>query len=210
MGQVYSAHRFHVFEGARLTARCSVPNNQNRRSRGEDAGFTLIELMVAIAVIAILLAIAVPSFVSFTQTNRVAAEVNSLAGDLQFARAEAIKEGQPVSLCAANAAGTACAATAGAWQGGWIVFSDPNQNQTVDAGEPILRRQIPWKSTDTFTASNSISAISYSRDGFAIGLGGIVGAGGVATWTLQTSPVNAAACRQLIVNIVGHQQVQPC
>ena len=69
---------------------------------------TLLELLTVIAVIAVLMAIAVPSFVSLTQTNRVAGEINALAGDLQFARAEAIKEGLPVSLCVANAAGTSC------------------------------------------------------------------------------------------------------
>lgn len=165
---------------------------------------TLLELLTVIAVIAILMAIAVPSFVSLTQTNRVAGEVNALAGDLQFARAEAIKEGLPVSLCVANAAGTSCS-NVNTWQNGWIVFSDPNGNKVVDAGDLVLRKQIPWKSADTFTASDStaasIGAITYGRDGFAINLAGTV------TWTLHTQPVNTSATRCVTLNIVGHQQV---
>lgn len=167
---------------------------------------TLLELLTVMAVIAVLMAIAVPSFVSLTQTNRVAGEVNALAGDLQFARAEAVKEGLPVSICA-SPNGASCLGTA-TWNTGWIVFSDPNGNKAVDAGDLILRRQPPWKSTDTFAAadnaSNAVAAVSYSRDGFAINLAG------TATWTLHTQPVNTSASRCLTLNIVGHQQVQPC
>ena len=164
------------------------------------AGVTLLELLTVLTVIAILLAIAIPSFVSFTQTNRVAGEVNALSGDLQFARAEAIKEGLPVSICASSN-GTSCLGpTTSIWNTGWIVFSDANGNQTVDAGDLILRKQIPWTSTDTFTTA-SVGAVTYNRDGFAIGLPGTL------TWTLHTSPLNSTAIRCVNLNIAGHQQV---
>mgnify|MGYP001546341664 CR=1 FL=1 len=55
-------------------------------SLGRAAGMTLLELLTVLAVAAVLLTIAVPSFVSLTQTNRVAGEINALSGDLQFAR----------------------------------------------------------------------------------------------------------------------------
>jgi type IV fimbrial biogenesis protein FimT len=161
---------------------------------------TLLELLTVLAVIAVLLAIAVPSFVSLTQTNRVAGEVNALSGALQFARAEAIKEGVPVTICASSN-GTSClGASTSAWNTGWIVFSDTNGNKAVDAGDLILRKQIPWTSTDTFTTAN-VGAVTYSRDGFAIGLAGAV------TWTLHTSPLNTSATRCVYLNIAGHQQV---
>ena len=170
---------------------------------------TAIELLTVMAVIAILLAIAVPSFVSLTQTNRVAGEVNALAGDLQFARAEAVKEGLPVSICASSN-GTSCLGTAtSTWNTGWIVFSDANGNQAVNAGDLVLRKQTAWTSTDTFTAADSsgnpVGAISYSRDGFAINLGTPP-----VTWTLHTVPLNTSASRCMTLNLVGHQQVQPC
>ncbi len=177
-------------------------------NHGRATGVTLLELLTVLAVIAVLLVVAVPSFVSLTQTNRVAGEINALSGDLQFARAEAIKEGLPVSICASSN-GTSClGATTSTWNTGWIVFSDANGNKVVNAGDLVLRRQIPWKSTDTFTAAdgsgNAVGAVSYSRDGFAINLAGTV------TWTLHTQPVNTAAGRCVILNIVGRQQVQPC
>lgn len=181
---------------------------QTRAVRAKtQAGFTLIELMVTLVVAGILLMIAVPSFVSLTQTNRVAGEVNGLSAALQYARAEAIKEGQPVTICVSTT-GTSCAASATPWQSGWIVFSDANGNQTVNAGDLVLRKQQAWTSSDTFTSadtsSNTVGAITYSRDGFAVNLAGTV------TWTLSTVPSNSSARRCLTLNIIGHQQVQPC
>ena len=171
-----------------------------------QAGFTLIELMVTLVVAGILLMIAVPSFVSLTQTNRVAGEINGLAAALQYARAEAVKEGLPVTVCVSTN-GTSCAAAATPWQSGWIVFSDANGNQTVDSGELVLRRQQAWTSSDTFTtqgnSGNSVAAITYSRDGMAINSDTPV------TWTLSTVPANASASRCLKLNIIGHQQVTP-
>jgi type IV fimbrial biogenesis protein FimT len=171
-----------------------------RGNRITATGVTAIELLVVMAIIAILLGIAVPSFVGITQSNRVAGEINALSGDMQFARAEAIKEGLPVSICA-SANGTSCLG-ANTWNKGWIVFFDPNGNQTVDLGDTVLRKQIPWTSTDTFTADNNTAAFSYSRDGFALALPGTV------TWTLHTQPINASASRCVAINIVGRQQVQ--
>ena len=153
-----------------------------------------------VAVAAVLLGIAVPSFVGMTQTNRVAGKINMLSGDLQFARAEAIKEGLPVTVCTSSN-GTSCLGS-NSWSTGWIVFSDANGTQTVDVGDVVLRKQIPWTNSDTFVADNSIAAVTYSRDGFAIGLPGTV------TWKLHTQPLNAPASRCVAMNVAGRQQVQ--
>ena len=161
---------------------------------------TLIELVVVVAIVGVLLAIATPSFVAMTQTNRVAGEINAFSGDLQFARAEAIKEGLPVTICA-SANGTSCLGSNN-WSTGWIVFSDANGTQSVDPGDVVLRKQIAWTNSDTFATDNNMTALSYSRDGFAIALPG------TATWKLHTSPVNSAASRCVAVNIAGRQQVQ--
>jgi type IV fimbrial biogenesis protein FimT len=173
-----------------------------------QAGVTLLELLTALAVIAVLLAIAVPSFVSLTQTNRVAGEINALANDLQVARATAIKEGLPVSICVSSN-GTSCATASTSWQSGWIVFADPSNltgtSPPTATGITPLRKQAGWTGSDTFVASNAggtkIPSITFSRDGFAIGLAGPV------MWSLNTSPVNATATRCVYINIAGHQQV---
>ena len=98
--------------------------------RNAALGFSLIELMTALAVASVLLVVGVPSFRYVTNANRIAGEINGLLGDLQLARSEAIEQGRPVTICR-SVDGATCAA-ANTWQSGWIVFMDANGNQTVE------------------------------------------------------------------------------
>jgi type IV fimbrial biogenesis protein FimT len=135
----------------------------------DEPGYTLFELVITMAIIAILAAIGIPSFQYVTASNRMSGEVNSLLGDMQYARNEAIKEGQWVTVCASalpSSPAPTCSGSA-AWQTGWIVFSDPNNNQQVDANEPILRVQGAFTGTDTFVADNAAAAVTFNREGFA-------------------------------------------
>src|ERR1700728_298321 len=111
-----------------------------------SAGFTMIELMMTISIATIVMTLAIPSFRYVTNSNRIAGEVNGLLGDLQFARAEAVKEGRNVTVCI-SADGQSCVANATTWQSGWIVFSDPTDTGVVDPGETVLRQQKPFSST---------------------------------------------------------------
>ena len=143
-----------------------------RRHTAAQTGFTMVELLMTIAIAAIVAMIAIPSFQYITNSNRVAAEVNGLLGDLQFARAEAINTGQDVTVCL-SAGGQTCDTTANTWQTGWIVYLNPTgtgTNTTVPAAGSILRVQSPFTSTDTFFASPAASAITYNREGYAIGI----------------------------------------
>jgi len=81
-------------------------------------GFTLIELMVTIAVMAILLMIAVPSFKEATLGSKLGSYANSLVAGAHLARSEAIKRSAPVTLCVSSN-GTSCGT--GGWEQGWIV-----------------------------------------------------------------------------------------
>ena len=70
--------------------------------KNRQKGFTLTELIVVSAIVAILLGIAIPSYRYISTSYRMSAEVNGLLGDLQFARSEALKEGNGVTACVSN------------------------------------------------------------------------------------------------------------
>jgi type IV fimbrial biogenesis protein FimT len=160
-----------------------------------QTGFTMTELMVVVAIVGILLGIGVPSYRYITNSYRMSAEVNGLLGDLQYARSEAIRQGQTVTACVSTN-GTAC--TGGtAWAGGWIVFSDANGNATVDPGETVLRVQGTFggQFPDTFNATNNVTAITYNREGFGRTAAGFL----FTTITLQDQSVNGAWTRCLVI-----------
>jgi type IV fimbrial biogenesis protein FimT len=90
-----------------------------------SAGFTILELMIAVTILGILLGIAVPSFTAIIRQNRLATETNEILAAAAIARSEAVKRGSPVSMCAAaDATLSSCAEDADQWSNGWIVFSD--------------------------------------------------------------------------------------
>jgi len=85
-------------------------------------GFTLIEAMVAITVMLVLMAVAVPSFRDAAHRSELRSAANDLVTSAHFARSEAIKRNAPVTMCISSD-GVNCAASGG-WQQGWIIRSD--------------------------------------------------------------------------------------
>jgi len=164
------------------------------------SGVSLLELLVVIAIGSLLFSIGIPSYRSVTNTNRVAAEVNGLLGDLQYARAEAIREGQTVSVCASTDGATCSNGTA--WDRGWLVFSNPNGDTTVDPGETVLRAQAPFDGTDSFQASNNVGVVTFNREGFAAGI-----ANGVLI-TLHDATNNSNWTRCLSITRIGLMATQ--
>ena len=176
------------------------PKHAVRISNGRALGFTMTEMLMTIAIAAILTSLAIPSFRYVTNSNRIASELNGLLGDLQLARAEAIKEGGTVTVCQSSD-GATCTNSTG-WQGGWIVFSDPANVGVYDAGETYLRIQKPFSGTDTFVASNNVTAITFNREGYAVGM-----ANGTLL-ALHDSTNNNAWTRCLSINLSGQMTSQ--
>lgn len=133
------------------SGRYSRPRGVSRSSF--TGGFTLLELMVTVSVLAILVVVAVPNFFNLVQNNRATAHANDLVTALNVARSEAIRRGRPVALCPRAASGAvSCGATS--WAQGWAVVADGTAGGTatpVPAGAPI---QVwgPLTGTPTFAA----------------------------------------------------------
>lgn len=102
----------------------------------DSKGFTLIEMLVTIAISIILLSLAVPSFQSFIVQNRLSTQSNDLMTDLAIARSEAVKRGVRVSICGSNN-GTSCVASS--WGLGRIIFTDTGTAGTIDGADIVLR-----------------------------------------------------------------------
>ncbi len=99
-------------------------------------GFTLIELVVTLAVAMIILTVGVPSFTTILRNAALTATANDLVGALNLARSEAVKRRVPTRLCKSND-GVSCATSAD-WEAGWLVFADDDRNG-VPATAEIIR-----------------------------------------------------------------------
>ena len=120
----------------------------------------MMELLIAIAVLAILTTLAVPSFTQFIQNNRLAAQANEMVAAFQFARSEALKRDLSVRACASDD-GASCS---GAWTDGWIVIADPG-----GSNEEVLRVWPAPEDGFQITATPSSSYIEFKPTGASAG-----------------------------------------
>jgi type IV fimbrial biogenesis protein FimT len=110
-------------------------HDRTRRSRTSgSAGFTLVELMIGIVVLAILLGFAVPNFNDASLSARLNGFANSLAAAAQVARSEAVKRNATITVCASSD-GETCD-DPGGWEHGWIVV-DQATAVVIQAHEPL-------------------------------------------------------------------------
>jgi type IV fimbrial biogenesis protein FimT len=164
-------------------------------------GFTLVELLVVLAMGAILLAIAIPGYAFLANTNRLAAVTNDLVSAIQLARSEAVKRGMRVTVCKtgnAMAPAPACDTVVG-WQQGWLVFVDGGTRGVIDTGDMLLRVQGSAPAAVAITASNYSSHISYLPSGVS------QGSNGLPNGTLRICV--AGNRRDIIINSTGRPRI---
>lgn len=101
------------------------------------AGFTLIELVTTMSVVAILASIAAPSFAGFLERQRASAAITSLMTHMALARVAAISRNQRSILCPSSD-GVHCEASTD-WSAGWMLFHDEDGNRMPDSSDEILR-----------------------------------------------------------------------
>jgi len=124
----------------------SFPSNERLaviRKQNFQTGFGLLELMLSMAILAILLSLAIPSFGSLLARNGVSSQSNELLQALYYARSSAISRQSVVHVCPLdpqipNTCQTKFKSKA-SWSDGWLIYVDKNGNSNLDKNDVILR-----------------------------------------------------------------------
>jgi type IV fimbrial biogenesis protein FimT len=140
--------------------------------RSERDGFSLIELMVVLALAALILSIAAPNFGEFRRNHRMTGIANDFLGATQSARTEAIKRQRPVAVCPSDDPEADAATCSGGPFRGWIAFVDADNDCERDAADPLeeilragLRIDTPHLGRPIAAMSNG-DCISFAPTGF--------------------------------------------
>jgi type IV fimbrial biogenesis protein FimT len=169
--------------------------------RKAQTGFTIIELMVTLALAAIVLMAAVPSFTQIIKSNRLTTNVNDLVYAISLARSEALKSGG-ASVCASSD-GTAC--DNALWKQGWIVFTDLNGDCVVDAGEQVVKAFDAVADINNIQSLQAIKCVSYGSNGYlTAGNGSLAPVAGIQRdFLFCDDRTDANAGRQININTAG-------
>jgi len=158
-------------------------------------GFTLVELLVTVAIVGIMLSIAGPSFVDLIRSTRISSTMNQLVSDLHAAKGEAIKRNARVLVCAKNASANTCSAGTD-WKDGWLVCFDVNADggcdtSTESAPNPlVVRNAIPG----SLTLTGTLAAVQFTSTGTAVA---------AATYTLRGTWTTDAPTKTAAVALTG-------
>jgi type IV fimbrial biogenesis protein FimT len=157
-----------------------------------ERGYTLIELLVTVSVVAILATVAVPNFVSFIDNSRERADVQQLLKSLVAARSEAVVRARSVNLTAVD----------NDWAKGWRVWADTNANGSYDSGEEFK----------VATAIKTSALITAQIDGSAVNEVGFDSQGFVAsaepvTFLYRSQPEKCSHDRDLTITASGQASI---
>ena len=136
-----------------------------------QGGFTLLELMVTIAIAAIVLSVGVPSFRGVIMDNRLVSQANQIVTSIKIARSAAVRFQRNATVCASSnfdATTPSCSAS-NDWSNGWIVWVDKDRDATTDANEVI---SVFGPIHNASTLNSGAPSFTYDARGFATTGGG--------------------------------------
>jgi type IV fimbrial biogenesis protein FimT len=189
-----------------------MTNRDVSHTPARSHGFTLVELMVTVAVVAILLGVAAPQLSMFVRKQQVSADINTFMSSLELARSEALKRNGAVSMCAlssatfTNSKDAACAASNTTnWSQGWIVYIDNSGGGGYNAAtDTVLKvERVIHSGAVTTTSPNSPGIISFLSNGLAVSATG--------SFTVTPSNTDDVLCKKLTITRQGRlSQSSPC
>lgn len=153
---------------ADTTPGTATPRSQIRAGGrgGRKRGWTLVELLIGLAIAALLVVLGLPFYGEWIADYQVLNHAQLLAGTMNIARSEAVKRGRRVNLCK-SADRQQCVA-AGGWEAGYVVHVDSDRDGAVDAGEAALRVEGPATPGITMRGNRPVDDyVSYTSLGTA-------------------------------------------
>ena len=132
-----------------------------RCRRARQRGFTAVEAMIVVAIVAVLMTVAGPSFSVFVGKNGNTAAETEFVNDLSFTRSEALRRGVSVAITAKAPVG------GNAFGGGWTIWVDTNGNGIQDAGEPVVRTRSAF-SNGVALGDGTVTQVAFTQQGFLV------------------------------------------
>ncbi|MCP4320852.1 MAG: prepilin-type N-terminal cleavage/methylation domain-containing protein [Alteromonadales bacterium] len=134
-------------------------------------GFNLLELMITLAVFAIIAGISLPSFLDLINRIQFDSYSNNFRNSIRLANSESVKRGVSITMCTSNSDSSDCSGNAG-WENGWLI----KETVTVSGRDPIVMIHEPLQ--DTFSlrgdSSNNTTQFTFSASGLNSGTGNFV------------------------------------
>lgn len=159
----------------------------------QSKGLTLLELLVTLAIAAILLAVAAPDFARWITQNRLRTTAYDLLTDIHKTRNEAVSRAARASLWNMD----------GDWHSGWQMFVDDNANGSLDSGETLLFERGARAADISISGNSSVSSmVSYAANGYSLTAAGAFQAG-----TITLCGEGASEAYQIVVSLGGRARL---